>query len=256
MADGRYRDDDDRGFFGRTADELRSWFGDDDAERRQAHDRGEDQGRGGYDRPGGYGQRSAGDYGRSYGRSYGGSSGGVQSWGQAQDEPGRGHYGAESGGRYTGQQRGYGPEHDTGGYQGDYRGGQGQGGFGGRGDWEGGRQSFSGHHHDPHYLDWRNRQIAEFDRDYDEYRRERQQDFHQDFSTWRQSRQDQRGTGASTRAGETGRPSDMAGGNAGVPTSGQESGGRYAGEPGPAGVRGENHMDPVKVDEDADPNKS
>ena len=259
MAD-RYRDE-DRGFFVRAADEVRSWFGDEEAARREAGEYGappsprhgdmwrDDEPR--------YGQGSAGDSARSYGR-YGGSSGqGAQSWNQAQDEPGRGHYGAERGGRSTGQ--GYGREHGFGGFQGDYRGGHGQGGFGGRGDWEGGRQSFAAggqQHHDPHYLEWRNRQIEALDRDYDEYHRERQQRFHEDFSTWRQSRQTQSGSAGSTRAGETGRPSDMAGGNAGARTSGQEAGGKYAGEPGPAGMRGENHMDPLKVDEDADPNKA
>ena len=183
MAHDRYGHE-DRGLMGRAGDELRSWFGDDDAERRQARERGE---------------------------------GGVQSWGQAQDEPGRGHYGAERGGREPGSRR---------------------------------------PHHDPHYHDWRERQIAALDRDYDEYRRERQQQFHQDFSTWRSNRQTERGRGASTRAAESVRPSDMAGGNAGVPVSPAAAGTSYAGEPGPAGIRGENHMDPVRVDENADPSKA
>lgn len=247
MADNR---NEDRGFLGRTADEVRSWFGDDEAEHRQARERGEPSG-GSSD----YGRRSVGDYPRGYGGSAGQ---GAQSWNQAQDEPGRGHYGAEQGGRYTGQRQGYGREHGTGGFQGDYRGGSGQGGFGGRGDDQGGRQSFSdrGHHHDPHYLEWRERQIAELDRDYHDYQQERARQFHQDFSTWRQNRQMQRGAGASTRAAESVRPSDMAGGNAGQPTGPQAQGGQYAGEPGPAGIRGENHMDPLKVDETADPSKT
>lgn len=198
MANDRYRDDEDRGLLGRAGDELRSWFGDEDAQRRQAHERGEDRGRG---RTGGHG---------------------VQSWGQAQDEPGRGHYGAEDGGRYAGGQHG-----------------------------QSGRR-----HHDPHYLDWRERQLAELDRDYDEYQRERQQRFHEDFSTWRSDRQTERGRGASTRAAESVRPSDMAGGNAGAPASPAAAGTDYAGEPGPAGIRGENHMDPVKIDEKTDPSKA
>jgi hypothetical protein len=191
------------------------------------------------------------------GQTFGGSTGrGVQSWGQAQDEPGRGHYGAEDSGRYTGQSQGYGREHGSGGFQGDYRGGSGQGGFGGRGDWDGGRQSFSsggGRHHDPHYLDWRNRQIEELDRDYEDYHRERQHRFHDDFSTWRQNRQGQRTT--ANRPEEAGRPSDLAGGG-GAPSSPAQAGTDYAGEPGPAGMRGENHMDPVKIDESADPRRS
>ena len=60
----------------------------------------------------------------------------------------------------------------------------------------------------------------------------------------------------STRAAETGRPSDMAGGDAGRTSSLQAAGGKYAGEPGPAGTKGENHMDPLIEDEDADRSKS
>ncbi|HVM37971.1 MAG TPA: hypothetical protein VM265_06265 [Sphingomicrobium sp.] len=112
----------------------------------------------------------------------------------------------------------YGREHGTGGFQGDYGGGRNEGGFGGRGDWQGGRQNMSpsgraqrsedsfGYNdlggttggfgnqtfgstpHD-HYLRWRERQIAELDRDYQDYCREREQSFHQDFDSWRQSRQ-------------------------------------------------------------------
>ena len=55
---------------------------------------------------------------------------------------------------------------------------------------------------------------------------------------------------------ERGHPSDMPGGNSAVRTSESAAGTRYAGEPGPAEVRGENHMDPLRVDEDADPGKS
>jgi len=109
---------------------------------------------------------------------------GVQSWGQANEggnwgsgAPDRGHYG---------------PEHGFGGYQGDYSGGRGQGGFGGRGDWQGGRQSFSAQRNfgpeDRHYLDWRDRQIAELDRDYDEYCREHGEDFPASFDNWRRNR--------------------------------------------------------------------
>lgn len=45
------RDDDDRGFFDRAGDEVRSWFGDEDAEQRRARDAREtDYWRGGEDR--------------------------------------------------------------------------------------------------------------------------------------------------------------------------------------------------------------
>lgn len=47
-------------------------------------------------------------------------------------------------------------------------------------------------HHDPHYSEWRQRQIADLDRDYDEYRREHQSKFDSEFGGWRQQRQTQR----------------------------------------------------------------
>jgi hypothetical protein len=52
------------------------------------------------------------------------------------------------------------------------------------------------------------------------------------------------------------RPSDMPGGGSDRPGSQSEGGTKYAGEPGPAGVRGENHMDSVRVNEEADPRRS
>jgi hypothetical protein len=54
------------------------------------------------------------------------------------------------------------------------------------------------------------------------------------------------GDSQSARAAETGRPSDMAGGDASRPSGPDQAGGRHAGEPGPAGTRGENHMDEVR----------
>jgi hypothetical protein len=47
-------------------------------------------------------------------------------------------------------------------------------------------------HHDPHYSEWRQRQIDELDRDYDDYRREHQSKFDSEFGGWRQQRQSQR----------------------------------------------------------------
>jgi hypothetical protein len=46
--------------------------------------------------------------------------------------------------------------------------------------------------HDPHYAEWRDQRVAEFDRDYDEYRRENQSRFDREFSDWRQRRGEQR----------------------------------------------------------------
>jgi hypothetical protein len=89
--------------------------------------------------------------------------------------------------RWTGRS-GYGREHGYGGFQGDYsRSGHEQGGFGGRGDWEHGRTSFTANP-DQHYLSWRDKQMAALDRDYADYCREREQQFHRDFDAWRSRR--------------------------------------------------------------------
>ncbi|HWH22994.1 MAG TPA: DUF2171 domain-containing protein [Allosphingosinicella sp.] len=56
----------------------------------------------------------------------------------------------------------------------------------------GGSSHMSGGHHDPHYSEWRRRQIESLDRDYDEYRREHQSRFEQDFHGWREKRGQQR----------------------------------------------------------------
>ena len=45
---------------------------------------------------------------------------------------------------------------------------------------------------DPHYHTWRERQVDALDRDYDEYSQERQSRFEDDFSTWREQRQSKR----------------------------------------------------------------
>ena len=47
-------------------------------------------------------------------------------------------------------------------------------------------------HHDPHYAEWRSRQIEQLDRDYDEYRREHQTRFEREFGEWRERRGRQR----------------------------------------------------------------
>ncbi len=46
--------------------------------------------------------------------------------------------------------------------------------------------------HDPHYFEWRNRQMEQLDRDYDEYCRETQSKFESEFGAWRQRRGQQR----------------------------------------------------------------
>ena len=46
--------------------------------------------------------------------------------------------------------------------------------------------------HDPHYSEWRRRQIEELDRDYHEYRQENASRFENEFGSWREKRGQQR----------------------------------------------------------------
>jgi hypothetical protein len=145
-------DYDDRGFFDRAGDEVRSWFGDEEAERRRRQDDREYERRYARDearwpsasgRDRGYAQQSAGGY----------DSGGIGS--------GYAAYGA-------GRTESYAP------YRGDtYR-------------------EDSSRRYDPRYHEWRSREMEMLDRDYDEYRRENQSRFDDDFGTWRNTRQGQR----------------------------------------------------------------
>ena len=157
------RGDQDRGFFERAGDEVRSWFGDDDAEQRRRNDERYDE------------RSNRGDYGSN--RSYG--SGRDSGYGSG-------------GSRDTGAGRSYG------GGQGQYgRGGSAYGsgnagsgsGFGGGADRSQNRDTS---HPDHGYSSWRDRQMAQFDREYDDYRREHQGKFDSEFGNWRQQRQGQR----------------------------------------------------------------
>jgi hypothetical protein len=218
-------DPDERGFFDRAGDEVRSWFGDEDAERRrrmdERYDERYDAERGRYD--------NRYDTGRSYNRGYGAGSydtgryetggryassevGGYSSpdrypnWARSnRDEYGRGRY---SGGysptsthyQRTGENREIDSEYgspygsrsyaDTGYGYGDDRARRNEeyrSLYNDRGHGQGGSGS------DPHgYGSWRSRQLEAFDRDYDEYRRENQQRFESEFGTWRQTRETQR----------------------------------------------------------------
>lgn len=142
----RHRDErGGRGFFERAGDEVASWFGDEDAERR----RDQDERSGRYDRPE---ERAGSDRGR-----FGAAS-----------------YGRPDGDRY---QRDRGEQRN----------------FGGSGSRD--------HSGDPHYSEWRQRQIDALDRDYDEYRREHQSKFENEFSGWRTQRQSKREILASLREG-------------------------------------------------------
>jgi hypothetical protein len=148
----------DRGFFDRAGDEVRAWFGDEEAERRRRFDerydnRADPRADTRY-RDGG---RFA-PYGSGYaGPTYGGASSADVGGGYSPSD-----YGAGRGAGAT-SNWGLGAGND-------------------RNDW--GR--------DPGYHSWRDRQIGQFDQDYDEYRREHQQKFDTEFHSWRQTRQGQR----------------------------------------------------------------
>jgi hypothetical protein len=210
---GYGRDGDDRGFLDRAGDEVRSWFGDDDAQHRREMDQRrwerEQHMTGRRDNDSGPGTLGGGGFGGGWGNQAGESWNrerpGARSWsGEEQRGGGERHYargeregwfsdsrGGERGERYGGFGGGYGASrgrrnrHE----QEPRGGGQDRGrseGFGGdmlRGQGSG---------HDPHYSEWRRRQIDDLDRDYDEWRREHQSRFEQEFASWRAKRQGQR----------------------------------------------------------------
>jgi len=170
-----YSGRDERGFFERAGDEIASWFGDDDAERRRerdhrmegrpTRDRGEfwrnrSWGSGDFDRERERGYRPmTGDYGRSF----------------REDRSYRPMYGG-----YTVSE-----SNPPSGYRADYR----------PREWRGeeyGESGFSSRF-DPHYESWRRRQVDELDRDYEDYRRENQSRFESDFGSWRERRMQKRG---------------------------------------------------------------
>ncbi len=166
----------DRGFFERASDEVSSWFGDDEAERRREMD---ERGGGGY----GYGRD---DNRRPYGTQQ------DRSLRHREDGPRRPYSGRPP--ERNEPPRRQDMDREQGGYRpmtGDY----------GRASAErfereqaGNRSSGGGATaaHDRHYSEWRQRQIDEIDRDYDDYRREHQSKFESDFSNWRSTRQSKR----------------------------------------------------------------
>jgi len=190
--DSRGHDPDDRGFFERAGDEVASWFGDEDAERRRREDRMRMEREGGWS-------------GEHRGRS-------ERDWNDSRDafarrsrdddhDRGRRREMWGSGGRDEDRFRDRGRDYRP--MAGDY----GRSGLGqersrspwgrdeyrstsraGTSDW-----SDRSRHDDPHYRSWRDRQMSELDRDYDDYRRENQSRFESDFGNWRERRQQKRG---------------------------------------------------------------
>jgi hypothetical protein len=182
--DDRDRDRDERGFFERAGDEIASWFGDDDSERRDRRDEP-------------MGGRN--DFGRDHEPNRSKSRGRARFEHDDDNRGFRSSRGREPWGGGDREDRGYRP------ITGDY--GRSEGRYSrsdeprGRSDRESNwgrdeyrRTSFAGDRpqHDPHYQQWRQRQIEDLDRDYEEYRREHQSKFENDFGSWRERRQSKR----------------------------------------------------------------
>jgi hypothetical protein len=157
--------DSDRGFFERAGDEIASWFGDDDAERRRVSDRRLDE------RERGYGDRYGRDYDRGYGRSFERDRSRERSdrFSSHRDDEDR-------------RRSGYRP------VTGDYGRGENYNAASSVREEPSSRSAI-----DPHYHSWRRRQLDEFDRDYEDYHRENQARFEDDFSNWRTRRGEKRG---------------------------------------------------------------
>jgi hypothetical protein len=204
---------DDRGFFDRASDEVASWFGDDEAERRRREDQMRDQ----RDEP--RGARPS-DYNRDYNRDRSSDRDRERSWDRDRSA-GPGRYrnwndnrgafasGGSSESDYNRQWRGElssGSNRDRDRFREGGRDYRPMAGDYGRSDseWErdpyrstsrAGTRDWSdrSRHEDPHYSSWRDRHMGELDRDYDDYRREHQSKFESDFGSWRERRQQKRG---------------------------------------------------------------
>jgi len=229
---------DDRGFFERAGDEISSWFGDEDAERRRREDRMREEREGGsreHDRERGW------DQDRGWGRDRDRDRDRERDWNENRGTFARGGSSERdynpnwrrelSGGerdRFRDRGRDYRPM--TGDYgrgresdqffaaSGVGRGERGLGDYdryGERRDTPWSRDEYrstsragtsdlsdrSRHERDtdPHYRSWRDRHMSELDHDYDDYRREHQSKFESDFGGWRERRQQKRGLLAQIR---------------------------------------------------------
>lgn len=186
---------DERGFFERAGDEIASWFGDDDAERRRDRDQRDDPGRrwnpqgsrfGRDDRdfgrdPSFFGRDEQGDRFRDRGRDY---------------RPMAGDYSRHESEQFfsaSGVGRGFADrERDFDRSQSPWsRGDYGRASRVGTSDFS--NRSRYDREADPHYNSWRDRHLSELDRDYDDYRRENQSRFESEFGSWREKRQQKRG---------------------------------------------------------------
>jgi hypothetical protein len=186
----------DRGFFERAGDEIASWFGDDDAERRRRDDQrleGRDHGWTHDDRD----WRRDEQRGRTFARDRDWDRGrSDRFYGEGRSAMSRAPYRGDFGGASSDYDR------SPGGYRpmfGGYTAAEGLSDFDsgarrdfGR-DWGSSRRGRFSSERDPHYHSWRQRQIDELDRDYDDYRRENQSRFESEFGSWRERRMQKRG---------------------------------------------------------------
>ncbi len=202
--------DDDRGFFERAGDEIASWFGDDETERRRRHDQERQEREGGWSSA----ARSDRDWDRDRDRDrdHGDRDRSFMMGGRSRDE-----------GRWSSRERDWDRERSYGGGRDrDYRPMTGdygrarpefrQRGFGDydRSDRDRSQSPWSrdpyrstsragtsdrsdrSRHDDPHYDSWRQRHMSELDREYDDFRREHSSRFEDDFASWREKRQQKR----------------------------------------------------------------
>jgi hypothetical protein len=187
----RWRDD--RGFFDRAGDEIASWFGDEEAERRRREDQRMMERERGYSSD----WRRDEDRGRFSGRG---------DFDRDRDFERRRFSSSREPDFDRERERGYSPRNQFFAASGFARGGFGPDDFERERGWrerepygrdEYRRTSYSGSERsgsfDPSYRSWRQRQLDDLDRDYDEYRRENQARFEDEFSTWRKRRQEKRG---------------------------------------------------------------
>ena len=197
------RDRHERGFFERAGDEIASWFGDGDSERRHPaeRDRGEPRG-----------QRRDFDRDRSSARERDRSD-----WGDKFRTSNRGGFSERDYNRDWNERsrdRDYRPMAGDYGRSSDHESeqffaasgvGRGERGFG---DYDRSQTPYARDEYrrtssaasrqgsrefDPHYHNWRERHMSDLDRDYDDYRREHQSKFESDFGSWREKRQQKRG---------------------------------------------------------------
>jgi hypothetical protein len=192
---------DERGFFDRASDEVASWFGDEEAERRRREDQMRDQR---FEHRG----EHRGDFSRDRrwdrDRDWNDNRGAFARGGSSEDDYNRGWRselfgsGEHERDRFRDRGRDYRPmagdygrtgrrfesQFDSPWERDEYR----STSRAGTSDW-----SDRSRHEDPHYRGWRERRLSELDRDYDDYRAERQSQFENDFGSWRERRQQKRG---------------------------------------------------------------